>query len=641
MFEGYIRVAAATPSIKIADCTYNAAQILELIKKADQEHVKLLCLPELCITGCTCGDLFLQDTLLDAAKEALRFIIKESAAYNVLVVAGLPYAHGQSLYNVAAVFCRGQILGFVPKIHIPSYGDYCESRYFTPASYNMVQLPFDGQEVPLDTHLLFQCEGLPDFTLTVKIGENLWLPHSSSVFHPKAGAAVVANLSANSESAGRPAYRRSFISGQSARLICGYIYANAGYGESTTDMVFSGHNIICENGTILHESPPFGEGWAVSEIDLSALFHDKRRMSEFLTVGERYDERYIPIQFSLDTCCTSLSRFIDPSPFVPEDKPEREIRCEEVLNIQAAGLAKRLDHTNLSVVLGVSGGLDSSLALLAAVKAYKMIGRPTSDILAVTMPCFGTTERTRLNAHSLCTALNVTCREIDITESVKKHLREINHPMDKEDIVFENAQARMRTMVLMNLANQENGLVVGTGGMSELAQGWATYNGDHMSMYGVNASVPKTLARHIVKYIADTWNNPDLTTVLTDILDTPISPELLSPKEGVINQHTEDFLGPYELHDFFLYHIVRRGRRPKAIFNLACAAFNGKYSPQEILKWMSKFYQRFFSQQYKRSCLPDGPKVGSVTLSPREGWKMPSDGVCTAWLEEIKSLCLL
>jgi len=639
VFDRYIRVAAATPAIKVADCAYNAAQILELIKKADQEQVKLLCLPELCITGYTCGDLFLQDTLLDAAKDALHYLIKESADYNVLVVAGFPLAHGNNLYNAAAAFCKGQLLGFVPKTHHSNDEGLIESRYFAIAPFDMSFIPFfDDQEAFFGTDLLFQCQSLPDFTVAIEIGGNLQSPQPPNIRHTATEAVIITNPAANCEIAGRAAKRRSAVSDKSSRLLCGYVYANAGHGESTTDMVFSGHNIICENGTILQESSPFGDGWAVSEIDLSALSHDRRRITSFPT---NIDD-YLPIHFSLDTQCPSLSRFVDPAPFVPKDESKKQVRCEEVLNIQAAGLAKRVAHTHSrTLILGVSGGLDSSLALLASVKACKMIEKPASDILAVTMPCFGTTERTRLNAHRLCKALGITCREIDITQSVKQHLKEISHPPEKEDVVFENAQARMRTMVLMDLANQESGLVIGTGGLSELALGWATYNADHMSMYGVNSGVPKTLARHIVKYVADTWDNAQLTEVLTDILSTPISPELLSPKAGNISQHTEDIVGPYELHDFFLYHIIRWGRRPTAIFRLACTAFEGNYGSQEILKWLQIFYQRFFTQQFKRSCLPDGPKVGSVSLSPRGDWKMPSDAACTAWLEEIKSLSIL
>ena len=644
MFEGYIRVAAATPIIRIADCSYNAAQILELIKKADREQVHILCLPELCITGYTCGDLFLQDTLLDSAKAALRFLIKESEGYNVLVMAGLPLVQNGKLYNVAAVFCSGQLLGFVPKTHIPNDRDFNETRHFTAASIHMKYtqyIVFDNREYIFDTRLLFQCEDMPEFSVAVEICEDLWSPCPPSAHHAMAGALVIANLSASPEMIGKAAYRRSSISGQSGRLMCAYVYANAGYGESTTDMVFSGHNLICENGAILQEAPPFGNGWAVSEIDLLALSHDRRQKHTFSSIieGNNIIEGYVTIPFSLDAQCASLHRFINPAPFIPQDKAERQVRCEEILNVQAAALAKRLDHTDSqSLVLGISGGLDSSLALLAVVKSCEVAGKPVSGSLAVTMPCFGTTERTKHNAHSLCEALGIPCREIDISQSVTQHLLDIEHPDDKEDIVFENAQARMRTLVLMDLANQQNGMVIGTGNLSELALGWATYNGDHMSMYGINSGIPKTLVRHIVKYVADTCDNARLSAVLLDILDTPVSPELLSPKQGEIIQHTENLVGPYALHDFFLYHVVRWGRRPGTIFHLACAAFEEDYPSTVILKWLNVFYRRFFTQQFKRSCLPDGPKIGSVSFSPRGAWKVPSDAVCSAWVEELEGL---
>jgi NAD+ synthase (glutamine-hydrolysing) len=634
--NGYMRVAAATPSIRVADCSYNAEQIIGLIKKAAQEHIQFLCLPELCITGYTCGDLFLQDTLLENARKALMKVVDESSSLDVLVVAGLPIAQGGKLFNTAAVFCKGLILGFVPKTHIPNYSEFYELRHFTPAFSGMRTIHYlDGRNIPFGTSLIFQCGNLPDFKLAVEICEDLWMPCPPSVQHAMAGATVIANLSASDETVGKAAYRRSLATGQSAQLLCGYIYADAGHGESSTDMVFSGHNLICENGVVLAESPPFGDGWAMSEIDLNALSHDRRRMNTF---GAN-DEGYITIPFSLDSCCASLSRFIDPAPFVPSSKHEKAARCEEILSIQVSGLAKRLEHTGCSTaVLGISGGLDSCLALLVIARTYAKMKMPLSGIMAVTMPCFGTTERTRNNASMLCKALGVSCREIDISESVRLHLRDINHSEKERDVVYENAQARIRTLVLMDLANQSNGLVVGTGDLSELALGWATYNGDHMSMYGGNAGVPKTLVRHIVRHVADTCGDEALKAALIAILDTPVSPELLPPRGGEISQRTEDIVGPYELHDFFLYHAVRWGRGPSQIFDLARIAYNGAYTSDEILKWLKVFYRRFFAQQFKRSCLPDGPKVGSVTLSPRGDWRMPSDAVCTAWLEELEEI---
>jgi NAD+ synthase (glutamine-hydrolysing) len=635
MFEGYVPVAAATPVIRVADCAYNAGQALALIKKAARENVQLLCLPELCITGYTCGDLFLQESLLDSARNALDTLVKESENENVLVAAGLPLAHNGKLFNVAAVFCRGRILGFVPKTHIPNYNEFYELRHFTPGSPDVRHIPFCGRDIPFGTKQLFRCDDVPEFTLAVEICEDLWAPNPPGTLHAMAGATIIANLSASDETIGKAAYRRMLAAGQSARLLCAYVYADAGYGESSTDMVFTGHNLICENGAILSESPPFGDGWAVSEIDTGSLIHDRRRINTFSGACEGYAVS----SFSLERRGVSLTRFIDPAPFVPGNKLEKEAVCEEILNIQAAGLAKRLEHTACqTAVLGISGGLDSSLALLVAVRAFAKRGAPPSGILAVTMPCFGTSERTKGNARSLCDVLGVSCREIDISGSVRLHLQDIGHSEEDRNVVYENAQARTRTLALMDLANQSGGIVIGTGDLSELALGWATYNGDHMSMYAVNAGVPKTLVRHIVKHAAETCGNKKLSAVLEDILDTPVSPELLPPEEGQISQRTEQLVGPYELHDFFLYHVLRWGRRPAEIFGLACIAFSGAYPDGEILKWLEVFYRRFFTQQFKRSCMPDGPKVGSVTLSPRGDWRMPSDAAFDGWLRELEGL---
>ena len=678
LFSGYIGVAAATPRIKTADCAYNAEMILALMKKAKSDNVHLLCLPELCITGYTCGDLFLQDTLLDAAQEALVFLAKNSgdSSSDLLVAVGYPLVHNGKLYNTAAILFNGKILGFVPKTHIPNYREFYELRHFTPAPDFHEVVNFNNETTIFGKNLLFCCEN--KFKLAVEICEDLWAPFSPSISHAAAGATIIMNLSASDETAGKSTYRRSLISGQSAKLLCAYIYAGAGFGESTTDMVFSGHNLIAENGTILNESPPFGEGWAVSEIDLSALNHNRRQMNTFTAAASTAaftatpttsstTTPYTTIPFSLTCTTKNLTRFIDPHPFVPKDNKERDSRCEEILAIQGAGLAKRLHHMgNPLMVIGVSGGLDSSLALLVAVRACQMIEKLENslenlpenlsenllenslenaytnslenvykNILAVTMPCFGTSNRTKNNAHNLCRALGIPCREIDITKTVTQHLEDIAHKSNN-DVTFENAQARIRTLVLMDLANQKGGIVVGTGNLSELALGWATYNGDHMSMYGVNSGVPKTLVRHIVRYAAENWDNPSLSGVLTDILDTPVSPELLPHKEGAITQFTEDIIGPYELHDFFLYHLIRKGRRPGDIYNLALLAFESRYASDEILKYLKIFYSRFFSQQFKRSCLPDGPKIGSVSLSPRGDFRMPSDAVYSAWLSELE-----
>ena len=497
MPDGYIRVAAATPSIRVADCAYNAKQALALIEKAAEQDVRLLCLPELCITGYTCGDLFLQDTLLENARKALDKLVRESADCNTLVVAGLPLAYGGKLFNTAAVFCRGEILGFVPKTHIPNYNEFYELRHFSPAPSDVKSVHFGGRDIPFGAKLIFRCNTLPDFALAVEICEDLWTPFPPSAQHAMAGATVIVNPSASDEKIGKAAYRRSLVAGQSARLLCGYVYADAGNGESSTDLVFSGHNLICENGAILKESPPFGDGWAVSELDLNALSYDRRRMNTF----KARTDGYVTVSFSLETDCKTLSRFIDPSPFVPDNEDEKAARCEEILTMQVSGLAKRLTHMGcLTTVLGISGGLDSCLALLVAARVCAKLEIPLSCILAVTMPCFGTTERTKNNALKLCAALGVSCREIDISECVRLHLRDIGQVEERHDVVYENAQARIRTMTLMDLANRVDGIVVGTGDMSELALGWATYNGDHMSMYAVNSGVPKTLVRHIVRH---------------------------------------------------------------------------------------------------------------------------------------------
>ncbi|MDR1884717.1 MAG: NAD(+) synthase [Synergistaceae bacterium] len=633
MLDGYVRVAAGTPSIRVADCEYNARQILSLMERASDEGVRLLCLPELCITGYTCGDLFLQEKLLGSAMDALSFLVGRSAGMQLMVVAGMPAAHGGSLFNTAAVFGCGRILGLVPKSFIPNYNEFYELRHFSPAAEGTRSVRAAGFDAPLGTRLTFQCENEPGFKFAVEICEDLWVPVPPSCSHAMAGASIILNPSASDEVIGKAAYRRELAASQSARLVCGYVYADAGYGESSGDVVFSGHNFICENGEVLSESPPFGEGWAVTDIDLRSLEHDRRRMNTWSPNASGYSV----IPFSLETGAGSLRRTVDPHPFVPSDASERDSRCEAILDMQVAGLEKRIAHIGArTAVIGISGGLDSCLALLVTARAMAKLGRPMTDIWAVTMPCFGTTARTKSNAIRLCEALGVVCREIDITDSVRGHLRDIGASEDTHDVVYENAQARVRTLVLMSLANKSGGIVVGTGDLSELALGWATYNGDHMSMYGVNAGVPKTLVRHIVRYAADAA--PELSGVLTDILATPVSPELLPPSGDDISQQTEDIVGPYELHDFFLYNVVRWGRPPARIFALCRIAFEGVYAPDVILKWLRVFYRRFFAQQFKRSCLPDGPKIGSVTLSPRGDWRMPSDADSSAWLAELDEL---
>ena len=639
MIEGYRRVAAATPDIRVADPLYNAQHILALMQKAQREQVQLLVLPELCLTGYTCGDLFLQSTLLQKAAEALTMLVTAGAAeYSGLTIVGLPFVHRGKLYNTAAVFGGGKLLGLVPKSHIPNYGEFYELRHFTPAPIAVEAAQLGTAQVPFGTNLIFADSSDPDFRIAVEICEDLWMPCPPSARHAMAGATVIANLSASDETVGKAAYRRSLAAGQSARLVCGYVYADAGRGESTTDMVFAGHNMICENGAMLAESPSFGDGWAISDMDIQALAFDRLRMNTFAAQPQEYvTVGFTAAENSTDTLC----RHIEAHPFIPRDEKERGARCEEILTIQGAGLAKRLQHGGFrSALIGISGGLDSCLALLATVRAFQMLDLPTEQIVAVTMPCFGTTNRTKSNAFALCEALGIACREIDITAAARQHLQDIGHPEDLHNVVYENAQARIRTMVLMDLTVSCNGLVVGTGDLSELALGWATYNGDHMSMYGVNAGIPKTLVRHIVQHAADTCASPALAEVLRDILATPVSPELLPPKDGVISQQTEELVGPYELHDFFLYHMLRWGRSPARIFRLARLAFGDAYTPQVLHQWLVVFCRRFFSQQFKRSCLPDGPKIGSVSLSPRGDWRMPSDASAAVWLAELEAIAL-
>ncbi len=640
MRDGFIKVAAGTPNIKVADCDYNAGQIIALMQEAAAQGVKVLALPELCITGYTCGDLFLQETLLRGAEDALGRILEETQELDMLTAVGLPvWNHWDSkLYNCAAVINRGKLLGLAPKIYIPSYGEFYEGRWFASGRGTDYFLTLCGQRVNLDAHtpVVFDCENVPNLTVGVEICEDLWSAAPPSTHLALNGATVILNLSASNELAGKAAYRRTLVAGQSGRLVCGYVYADAGEGESTTDLVFAGHNIIAENGTVLAEKR-FETGLTISEIDVGRLAHERRRMNTFGTVeGESY-----PSKFQLEVEETALTRPIGKNPFVLEEAGDRQARCEEIFTIAALGLKKRLEHTRAScAVVGLSGGLDSTLALLITARAFDMLGRPRSDILAVTMPCFGTTSRTKSNAQVLAERIGADFRTVDIGEAVRVHFRDIGQSMEDLSVTFENGQARERTQVLMDLANQRGGLVIGTGDLSELALGWATYNGDHMSMYGVNGSIPKTLVRHLTAYAAGQAeaSDPELAAVLRDILDTPVSPELLPPKEGEIAQRTEDLVGPYELHDFFLYYAVRWGFGPRKVFRLALAALEEDYGRETILQWLKNFYRRFFAQQFKRSCLPDGPKVGSLALSPRGDWRMPSDAVNTLWMKELEDL---
>ena len=636
MKDGFLKAAALSPALRVADCAYNVRQITDALHKAAARGVKLAVFPEFCLTGYTCGDLFLQRTLQTGALDALSTLLDETKALDVVTLVGLPLLVHGKLYNCAAVLCHGRILGLVPKTYLPNYGEFYEKRQFTPGSTEVELVEVCGQQVPFGTSLLFRCRQMPSFVLGVEICEDLWSALPPSTFHALAGATVIANLSASDETVGKAEYRRALVSNQSARLLCGYLYASAGHGESTQDMVFAGHDLIAENGTILAENAPFDGGCAETEIDCQRMEAERARNTSFEPAGEGYQT----VEFDLELAETTLTRWIDPAPFVPGDPKRRAERCELILKMQADGLAKRLEHAHAkTAVIGISGGLDSCLALLVAVRAMKQLGRPARDVLAVTMPCFGTTKRTRSNAEILCDELQVSFKEIDIANTVHSHFADIGQDESVLDVTFENGQARVRTLELMDTANRTGGLVVGTGDLSELALGWATYNGDHMSMYGVNAGVPKTLVRHIVQYVADTCGQPVLRDVLVDILDTPVSPELLpSAADGTIAQQTEKLVGPYELHDFYLYYVLRFGFGPAKIYHLALAAFAGRYEPEVLLAWLRNFYRRFFAQQFKRSCLPDGPKVGSVTLSPRADWRMPSDACNALWLKELDEI---
>ncbi len=636
MKDGFIKVGAATPGVKVADTAYNRARMEEMIREAGERGVKILVFPELSLTAYTCGDLFGQRLLLDRAKEELKKLAEAAADRDMLIFAGLPWAQDGKLYNVAAAVKGGKVLGLVPKLHLPNYGEFYEARNFEPGTEEVIEVDWDGEKVPMGSRLLFCCRELPELKVAAEICEDLWVACPPSTAHAMAGATVIVNCSASDETTGKSDYRRSLVSGQSARLVCAYIYANAGEGESSQDLVFGGHDLIAENGRILAESPRFRTGLWTADVDVERLDGERRRMSTFSPEG---GEKWRRVEFSLKPEETRLERSIDPAPFVPGNAADREKRCEEILSIQAAGLKKRLEHTGCrDAVVGISGGLDSTLALLVTARAFDMLGIPRERIHSVTMPCFGTTDRTYQNACLMTGKLGATLREVDIREAVTLHFRDIGHDMNRHDVTYENSQARERTQVLMDIANQVNGMVIGTGDMSELALGWATYNGDHMSMYGVNASVPKTLVRHLVRYYADTCGEEELRAVLLDVLDTPVSPELLPPEDGVISQKTEDLVGPYELHDFFLYQVLRCGSRPSKIFRLAQLAFQGEYDREVILKWLKVFYRRFFAQQFKRSCLPDGPKVGSVAVSPRGDLRMPSDGAAAIWLEEVEAL---
>ena len=636
MRDGFLKAAVGPPKTAVADCRKNADEILRLIGEMEQRKAKLMVFPELCITGYTCGDLFWQKALLEAAREELLRIAAKTKQTDALIFVGLPVAYGGKLYNIAAALNHGAVLGLIPKTHLPNYGEFYEARQFAPAPEETGEVILDGKKVPFGTRLLFTCPEMEELTVAAEICEDLWVPEPPSIHHALAGATVLVNLSASDEVTGKDRYRRNLVAGQSARLVCAYLYATAGEGESTTDLVFGGQNLIGENGQILAEGKRFGNKTLYADLDLSYLTGERRRMTTF-PAAENGD--YRKIAFSLKKEETALERYFSPHPFLPDDQHEVEERCDEILNIQAMGLKKRLEHVHgTHAVLGISGGLDSTLALLVTARAFDLLGLPRDQITAVTMPGFGTTDRTYQNACEMTRQLGATLKEVDIREAVTIHFRDIGHDSEVHDVTYENAQARERTQVLMDIANKNGGLVIGTGDLSELALGWATYNGDHMSMYGVNGSVPKTLVRHLVNYWADTCGEEKLSAILRDVLDTPVSPELLPPRDGDIAQKTEDLVGPYELHDFFLYYMMRAGYDPAKIYRIANLAFAGVYEEETILKWLKKFYWRFFSQQFKRSCLPDGPKVGSVALSPRGDWRMPSDACVRVWMDQLERL---
>ena len=635
MKNGFVKVAAATPDIRVADVEFNTQNIINAMEEAQKNGAKILVFPELCVTGYTCSDLFDHSVLLKASRKALLEIAENTNDKDMLVFVGAPLEVNGKLYNVAAAMNQGEIIGFTTKTFLPNYGEFYEMRQFTPGPQTVREITFEGKKIPFGPQILFQAEGMEELVVAAEICEDGWSPVPPSIQAALEGATVIVNCSASDETIGKDTYRRALISGQSARLISGYIYANAGEGESTTDLVFGGHNIIAENGTILKESSRYVNEIIYSEIDLQRITGERRKNTTFQPLDE---ETLVRVPFTVEETKTFLTRTFPKKPFVPSDEQTRAQRCEEILTIQAMGLKKRLAHTNArTAVVGISGGLDSTLALLVTARAFDMLGRDKKDIIAVTMPCFGTTDRTYQNACEMSKKVGATLIEVPIADAVNVHFRDIGHDPEDHSVTYENCQARERTQVLMDIANKTWGMVIGTGDLSELALGWATYNGDHMSMYGVNASVPKTLVRHLVKYAADDTKDEALKNVLYDVLDTPVSPELLPPKDGDIAQKTEDLVGPYELHDFFLYFMLRFGYEPSKIFRIACMTFDGEYDKETIFKWLETFCRRFFSQQFKRSCLPDGPKVGTVALSPRGDWRMPSDACVAVWMKDLEA----
>lgn len=636
---GFVKVAAATPKIRVADCEYNAEQIIAQIIEASSKGASLVTFPELCVTGYTCSDLFLQKILLNAAEKAVAKIIDKTKELDIISIVGAPIAVDEALFNCAVVIYKGEILGIVPKINIPNHSEFYEVRHFTSGSQitKYDYLNYAGQEnIDFSPNIIFACSNFSDFTFGIEICEDLWVANSPSIRLAKSGATIICNLSTSDDVIGKAQYRRDLVKIQSGKLCCGYIYADSGLGESTTDMVFSAHNLITENASLLAESKRFTTGITYADIDVQKLMSERRKTTTYTAYNSSDEDFVYRIYFDMPIKQTKLERKFEQTPFVPSNKSDLSARCEEIITIQATGLATRLLHTGIkNVVLGLSGGLDSTLALIVCVHAFDILGLDRKNIHTVTMPCFGTTKRTKSNAEKLAEAYSVSFEEVSITLAVRQHFADIHHDESITNITYENSQARERTQILMDLSNKYNGLVIGTGDLSELALGWATYNGDHMSMYAVNVSIPKTLVRYLTAYEAEKSDGV-LKSVLLDVLDTPVSPELLPPdKDGKIAQKTEDVVGPYELHDFFLYYLVRFGFTPSKIYYLAKIAFNQKYDNATIKKWLTVFVKRFFTQQFKRSCLPDGPKVGSVTLSPRSDWRMPSDASVRLWLDDL------
>jgi len=631
--NGFIRVGYATPNVKVADVVNNEGEIIKKIDWAYENKLSILTLPELCVTGYTCGDLFFQQKLLAEAETAVLRIAEHTKGMQLFVFVGAPISKDGKLYNCAVAIFDGRILGFVPKTFIPNYNEFQEVRYFAEGPKSG-EIMFNGEKYPFGSKLLFNSSTVSELSIAAEICEDLWVADPPSNSHAQAGATIICNLSASNETVNKEEYRRELVKNQSARLMCAYVYASAGLGESTTDLVFSAHSLICEDGVIMKESSLFKNESGFVEVDLQKLTMERTRNNCFV----QKDSEYKTVYFDFAPDDAHLSYKISQSPFVPSVDDELTHRCEKILTMQAAALKKRLEHIGSdSLVLGISGGLDSCLALLVCARTMDMLNLPRKNVLAVTMPCFGTTERTRKNAFDLCGELGVSFKEISIFDSVLKHFEDIGHDRDDHSVVYENAQARERMQVLMDLANKMNGIVVGTGDLSEMALGWATFNGDHISMYSVNGDIPKTLVRYLVRHEAER-SGEGLKNTLYSILDTPVSPELLPAENGKISQKTEEIVGPYELHDFFIYYCLRFGFSPAKIYLLAKNAFDGVYDDETILKWLKSFYKRVFAQQYKRSTMPDGPKIGSVSLSPRGDLRLPSDAVSRLWLDEANSL---